>query len=291
MPQVLVTGATGFLGSHLLRSLIENGYKVIVLKRQTSDLWRIHDLSSNVDFVNLEDVSIHEVFESNQFDLVIHTACDYGRQGHTPSVIAQTNLMFGLQLLEAASMNGVKAFINTDTLLQRDINAYALSKHQLADWLKFFSNKIKVVSLRLEHMYGPGDDDKKFVSWLIQQFQNNVSRIPLTDGKQKRDFVYISDVVNAYLIVCERIDTLPQFNEFDVGSGVLTNVQDFVKALYAAYKKYHPECVTELGFGDIAMREGELMDVVVNLSALKLLGWKSEIALDAGIEQILKERL
>ncbi len=72
------------------------------------------------------------------------------------------------------------------------------------EWLKYFSDRIKVVNLKLEHMYGPKDDDSKFVTWITNQMLNNISSIDLTEGTQKRDFIYIDDVVDAYMLMLEK---------------------------------------------------------------------------------------
>ena len=290
MSKVLITGATGFLGSYLVEAFIQQGCEVTVLKRSTSDTWRIQPWLSQCQVENIDESSIEKILASQRYDTVIHTACDYGRQGHTAFQITQTNLMFGLEVLQSSVNNNVKFFINTDTLLPADLNAYALSKHQMVDWLKFFSHKIKVVNLKLEHMYGPKDDPTKFVNWLIQQFADNVVRVPLTNGIQQRDFVYITDVVSAFITTYKSIRQLPSYSEFEVGSGTLTPVRDFVTSLKQVYQCKYPECITELGFGDIAMREGELMEIKVDLNPLHALEWRCMTSLDKGLKKLLEER-
>jgi nucleoside-diphosphate-sugar epimerase len=224
-----------------------------------------------------------------QYDAVIHTVCDYGRQGQSAFEITQTNLMLGLELLDAAANNGVNTFLNTDSLLSPDVNAYALSKHQFVDWLKFYSNRIQVINLRLEHMYGPKDDPTKFVSWLLTQFKTKVKRIPLTEGYQKRDFVFITDVVNAYKTTFNSSSELTEYTEFDVGSGSLTSVREFVTALKDAYREVDRDCITELGFGDTPMRSNEKSEIKVDLSALHGLNWENTTTLDEGLKTLVRE--
>lgn len=289
MSQILLTGANGFLGSHLLEALLKEGHQVTATKRKNSNMWRIESMLSKCEFVNIDERSVADLMCQRQYDVVIHTACDYGRQGNTASEIAQTNLMLGLELLEAAVNNGVKSFINTDSLLSPNVNAYALSKHQFVEWLKFYSNRIQVINMRLEHMYGPKDDPTKFVSWLLQQFKRNTKRIPLTEGSQKRDFVFVTDVVNAYKATFKAAGELPEFSEFDVGSGSLISVKKFVIALKNAFCEVNPDCRTELGFGDIPMRNNETLEVKVDLSALQILNWKNITTLDEGLKRLVQE--
>lgn len=288
MKHVLLTGATGFLGSHLLEALLEQGYKVTILKRSTSDTWRIDHLLDDVSAYNVDRVSVDEAFKATKVDAVIHTACSYGRHGQQAHEVVETNLLYGLKVLDAATFFNADAFFNTDTLLPKYLNAYSLSKKQFAEWLKQRSHEIKVVNLKLEHMYGPRDDQTKFVPWLISQLQQGVERIPLTEGAQKRDFIYIDDVVAAYTLTILKAEQLSAYTELDVGTGQLTSVHDFAVAIFEAYQKLNPNTETKLGFGDIPIREGEMMTVDVDNNALKELGWNVATRQTEGLEKLIK---
>jgi nucleoside-diphosphate-sugar epimerase len=288
MQHVLLTGATGFLGSHLLEALLAEGYAVTILKRSTSDTWRIDHLLCQVSAFDVDRQPIEKAFEGKNVDVVIHTACTYGRHGQSANKVAETNLLFALQLLDVATNFNVKTFINTDTLLPKYLNSYSLSKKHFSEWLKQRSVQVQAINLKLEHMYGPKDDQSKFVPWLISQFDKGVERIPLTTGEQKRDFIYIDDVVSAYLLVMHKASQFPGYSEFDVGTGELTSVRDFVSALYKAYRTLSPHTETQLGFGDIPMRKGEMMAVEVDNKALKKLGWDAKVPQDEGQARLFK---
>jgi len=286
MQHILLTGATGFLGSHLLDALLQQGIQVTLLKRSTSNLARIEHQLSQVRAIDIDRKPLEQAFNDQPVDAVIHTACNYGRQGQATHEVVQTNLLFSLQLLDAAIDHGVTTFFNTDTLLPRHLTPYALSKKQFVEWLELRSQQIRGVNLRLEHMYGPGDDDTKFVPWLIGQLQQHVPRIALTEGSQLRDFIYINDVVSAYMTLVQQAADLPSFSEFDVGTGQLTSVRDFVTALQHAYRQQAPDSATVLGFGDRPLREGELSAVEVDNSALTALGWRAHYTVEQGIGQL-----
>jgi CDP-paratose synthetase len=288
MKHVLLTGATGFLGSHLLKALLELGYKMTILKRSTSDTWRIDHLLDEVSAYNVDQVAVDEAFKATKVDAVIHTACSYGRHGQLAHEVVDTNLLFGLKVLDAATFFNTNTFFNTDTLLPKYLNAYSLSKKQFAEWLKQRSHEIKVVNLKLEHMYGPKDDQTKFVPWLISQLEQGVDRIPLTEGAQQRDFIYIDDVVSAYMVALQKSGHLSAYTEFDVGTGQLTSVHDFVEGIYETYQKLNPNTATQLGFGDIPMRQGEMMKVDVNNNALKALGWSVATQQADGLKKLFK---
>jgi nucleoside-diphosphate-sugar epimerase len=288
MTHILLTGATGFLGSHLLEALLAQGYKVTILKRSTSDTWRIDHLVGQIKAFDVDQVGIEEAFKAEKVDAVIHTACSYGRHGQPANEVVETNLLFALKVLDAATLFNTDTFFNTDTLLPKYLNAYSLSKKHFTEWLKQRSPEIKVVNLKLEHMYGPKDDQTKFVPWLIGQLEQGASHIPLTEGSQQRDFIYIDDVVSAYLLALKKVDQLPGYTELDVGTGELTSVRDFVSTIFAIYKSLNPSTTTQLGFGDVPMREGEMMTVEVDNSALKSLGWYATTQNTDGLKNLFK---
>ena len=288
MKTVLLTGATGFLGSHLLEALLKNNYQVVILKRTTSDTWRINHLLEQVKSYDVDIKPVEKAFSDQHIDVVIHTACHYGRNGSSIAEIVESNLMFGLQVLDASLKYKSDIFFNTDTLLQKHLNNYTLSKKQFVEWLQRASEKIQVVNLKLEHMYGPKDDDTKFVSWVINQLKEKVPEIKLTAGEQLRDFIYIDDVVSAFLLTLEKSKTLAKFTEFDVGTGILMSVKEFLETLKSVYENKHGAIQTQLNFGAIPYRDGEMMTVEVNNTDLRNLGWQTKTTLEQGLLNILE---
>jgi CDP-paratose synthetase len=289
LPNILLTGATGFLGSHLLEALLEKGCKVIILKRSTSNPWRILHLLDQVSSYDIDKQPLELTFEQQNIDVVIHAAGQYGRDGCSISKIIEANVIFGVNLMDACLKHNVKTFINTDTMLLPYLNNYSLSKKQFVEWLKQHSNRIQVVNLRLDHMYGVKDDDNKFVAWILSQLKENTPKIKLTPGDQKRDFIYIDDVVSAFMIALDKRRGLPQFSEFDVGTGRLVTVRKFVERMAFHCKKLNPKLQTKLLFGAVPYRKGEAMSVDVDTTGLNKIGWKSEIKLDEGLNKIIKE--
>ncbi|MDR2409494.1 MAG: NAD-dependent epimerase/dehydratase [Bacteroidales bacterium] len=284
---VLLTGGTGFLGSHLVYELLQNNYRVILLKRSTSNTWRIDNVVNRVSCYDIDKTGLEAAFMDQHIDVVIHTACCYGRNNEPFSSIVATNISFGIKILECALYNKAGVFINSDTIFDKYFSPYTLSKRQFTEWLSFSSADIKVINMKLEHMYGPNDDNKKFVAWLLQQLEGNVEEIKLTSGIQKRDFIYITDAVSAYLTAISSRFGLCQFTEFEIGTGNAVPVRVFVEEMERQYKACHPNCKSILNFGAISYRKNENMNVTANISMLEKLKWSPKVNYITGIRKIL----
>jgi nucleoside-diphosphate-sugar epimerase len=298
METVLLTGATGFLGSHLLERLTGEGYRVLVIKRSFSNTWRINHLLSRAKFYDIDGVSLKYVFEENNIDIVIHTATKYGKKGEYCAEIIESNLLFPVTLLELSVSHNTKIFINTDSFFNTDnlkyeyLNWYSLSKHQFIEWLKLFSDKIQIVNLKLEHLYGPGDSDDKFVIWLIKKCIENEPEIKLTEGQQKRDFIYVSDAVDAFILILKKRKLLPNYSTFEVGTGDNISIKDFallVKNITSDISG--KEVNTFLNFGAIPYRKGELMESRADNTSLRQLGWNCSVGLKEGLKKTIKDLL
>ena len=289
---ILLTGATGFLGSHLLKALINKGYEVVVLKRSTSNMWRLKGFENAFKSYDIDQVPLRKAFEEQYIDTIIHTACVYGRKGESMQQILETNLMFGIELLNTGTFFNTETFFNTGTFLYKYLNYYALSKKQFEEWLQLSSDKIQVVNLKLEHMFGEQDGNDKFTTWILNELKQEKPTIPLTSGTQKRDFIYIDDVVCAYLTCLEKASQLKAFNDIEVCTGVLTPVKTFVTLVKETLEKLkgHP-IKTQLNFGALPYREGEIMEPQVDNNVLCSLGWQPKKTLEENIETFIKKEI
>jgi len=287
---ILLTGCTGFLGSYLLKSFVDLGYKVIGLKRSTSNSYRIEHYLNDVFFYDIDKIELSKVFDEHVIDVVVNTVTDYGRKDTEITSIVSTNLLFCLKLLQESVNNNIKAFINADTFLDRNINSYALSKAQLVDWMRFLSsNHTKMINIKIEHMYGLLDDENKFIYWLINQLKQNVVKVDLTSGIQKRDFIYIDDIVTSYQVIINNINKLSIFEEFELGTGSSIEVKEFINKIYAELSK-NQDLTTKLNFGIVPYRDNENMNMRVNIKKLQQLKWKPEVTIENGIRKILNEK-
>ena len=287
MAHILLSGGTGFLGSQILDALLVQGHEVTLLKRVDSDVSRIAHSLKLINYYDVDDVSLDSVFKESKMDLVIHTACNYGRNNESASKILETNLVFGLELLEFSANYGVSAFINTDSFLPSGTNYYSLSKNQFYQWLKSYSGTIKRVNVKIDYMYGEGEGGSTFLSYLLRGFKERFKRIRLTGGDQLRDFIHVSDVVSAYMSIVSNINALADFGEFEVGSWLSTTVRDFVETVESRFTQEFGPTDTTLGFGDLPYRLGELDFIGLDPVGIKNLGWAPDVDLCEGIDRVI----
>lgn len=282
---ILLTGGTGFLGSNLLARLASTGCRIILLKRTTSQTVRIAALIDGLAVYDIDVVPLERVFSENSIDMIIHCATDYGRKARVPLDLLDANLFLPLKLLELGVENGVSCFINTDSILDKNINYYSLSKSQFKDWLKLYSREMICISVALEHFYGPFDDESKFVTFIVRSILRNVERIPLTAGEQKRDFIYIDDVVDAFEKILQHCSTFSNgYYEFQVGSCTTLSIRDFV----CLVKNISGNKATVLDFGALPYREHEVMESRSDTSAVSALGWMPKTSLESGLKQTIE---
>lgn len=280
----LLTGATGFLGSNLLRALLRQNARVIALKRTQSDTWRVSDVAGACTWYDLDQVPVEEIVAGNAIDVIVHCATDYGRRAVQPTEVIAANLTLPLRLLQAAAGGHVRAFVNTDTVLDKRVSYYSLSKRHFADWMTFFAEQFVCVNVALEHFYGPLDDRSKFVTRIVCDVLQETAAIDLTPGLQKRDFIYIDDVVAAFERIFEfAMQTRSGYHHFEVGTNVAVPIRDFV----AMVKRLTGNTATELRFGALPYRENEVMESHVDTSRLRGLGWAPQTALEEGLRRTI----
>lgn len=278
-----MTGGTGYLGSNIARALCDD-YQIIILKRSFSPMKRIEEITGKVELFNIDEVNLKNVFLHKRIDIVLHCATHYGRKSKDPLEIVEANLVLPLALLNLAKAYDVSCFINTDTILDKGINAYSLSKSQFSDWLRILATDIVCVNMELEHFYGPLDDSSKFVTDIIHSILKGENEIHLTKGEQKRYFVYIDDVVNAFRLIIEESSTLCKgYHSFQIGSPQGISIRAFVETI----KQLTGNESTLLNFGAIPYRNKEVMDPELDISLLMEMGWHIDISLEEGLRRTI----
>ncbi len=283
---VAITGATGFIGKHMVAALLAAGKTVLALHRRAS----ADDLPRHERLLWASIQEAEAAFVGHRPGAVIHLATCYGAVASLSEMLA-SNVALPLRALELATANGASLFITTDTFFAKPafnyprMRSYTQSKSEFVRWAVLATQSAgcpKVVNARLEHVYGPGDGDQKFVPQLLKTLMAG-QQVALTPGDQLRDFVHVDDVVAAYLTVLEMQAQLPRgLTEIEVGTGETHSVRDFVEQAKASAGSTSP-----LNFGALPYRDREIMQSVANTSALRALGWQHRHDIASGIRATL----
>lgn len=294
MKTILLTGATGFLGSWIIESLIERKYKVVILKRKISNTWRIDKYLGAVHIYETENDGIEKVFKFHEIYAIIHLASQYGRDGNSLEELIETNICFGIRVLNHAIKNNVKLFINSDTFYSNIKNKstyledYSITKRHFKEYLKLKKNKINIINMIIHHMYGPKDDKNKFITSILTSLINQEKMINLTKGQQLRDFIYVHDVALAFMQVLIERKKRKKYEEYDVCSGYPMSIKELVNIIVETYETSIGKNKTQLNFGAIEVVENKLINKNITNKLLKDIGWNNYIGINEGIKNTLK---
>lgn len=291
--EILITGGNGFLGSHLVKRLLkESSISLILTHRAGSSFARLVDLPKfkEIKFYNIDEVPLDTVFSKHSIKAIIHTATEYGRHNPSASKILETNLVLPIKLVEAGLKHGLELFINTDSYFNKEnysytnLLDYSLSKKSLNVWLKHFSKKLKIVNLVLEHIFGEQDNPDKFVEGMIRKIAlKQEPSIELTHGHQKRDFIYVDDVVEAYVKVLQfAFKNKFKYKNIEVGTGKSIQINEFINLIKSISKS-----TSQLDFGKIPYRSDEIMDSCADISELENIGWASKFSTEDALTKVI----
>ncbi|MGR6772835.1 NAD-dependent epimerase/dehydratase family protein [Pectobacterium brasiliense] len=246
MKKVLITGITGFIGSHVAEALLKEGFCVIGYKRSTSDLWRLQEIKSEIIFYDIDEVPLNKAFSENNIDYVIHLATLYRKFDNENDFIDQmdSNVTFPTALLGLCEKYRVKGFINTGTFfeidcsqqpvpvnaLEKPFNFYAKTKLAFQHILKTYQNSVPSITFRLFSPYGE-KDNAKLIPTVIQKSLRG-DKVALSDGLQKIDPIYINDVVSAYISGVKSFEfTDSKYRVYNLGSGKAISIREIVSVI------------------------------------------------------------
>jgi len=223
--------------------------------------------------------------------LCIHTATVYGTDKPIIKDIINANLFMPLELLVNSIEYGCPIFINTDsfyTLFNKQyqyLNEYSTAKSQFKEWGDFYDSKkdIKFINARLFHLYGQNDKPTKFVNSIIKSLKNNLTTIDLTSGAQKRDFIYIDDAIEAFLLIILNLNKINQ-RQIDIGTGNSISIRNFVELVHNLTGSS-----SILNFGILPTRKGEIMNITANNNIISELGWKQKYTLTEGLNTLINQ--
>jgi dolichol-phosphate mannosyltransferase len=243
--RVLVTGAAGFVGAVLARRLVSDGHEVHALVRPGSDLWRLDGVEARVHEVDLaEEPEVSDVVTRVRPEWIFHLAAHgaYPFQSHFPEMV-RTNVLGTLHLVESCLRVGFEALVNTGSSSEygftdhapsedeepRPSSDYAVTKLTATLYCRAAAGRSgrSIPTLRLYSVYGPFEEPSRLVPQLaVRGLEGKLP--PLVSPQVARDFVFVDDVVEAYLAAASRRGAEPGA-VYNVGTGRQTSIREAVE--------------------------------------------------------------
>ncbi len=296
--KVLVTGGAGFIGSHLVNGLLEHGYTVAVVDDLSTG--QLRNLNHQATFYHcpINDPRILQIIRREGPEIVFHLAAQSSVRNSTVDPVgdADTNVLGTIRLISAANEEGVEKIVFSSTggaiygnpatvpcdehTPANPLTPYALSKYVSEQYLDLFHRTygLKYTIMRYANVYGPGQNPNGEAG-VIAIFAGTMlrGRNPeiYGDGLQERDFVYVSDVVDANLAAIHDGDG----GIYNIGTGDPVTI----KRIYSLLKEY-----TEFdGEPDYRPRRaGEVLKIALDSRrALEELGWEPKVSLEEGLQR------
>ena len=290
MSHILVTGATGFVGKHLIRKLNKKNFNVVALVRNTSDLEIIdkYKLNSNIEIYDANYKSIEKIFIEYEISAVIHLASisTYSYEINDIKKIIASNIELGTYILEAMKKFNCCHLINTSSYWQnyspknpKPICLYAATKSAFENIIDFYclNSKLNVISLKLYDVYGYDDHRNKIIS-ILKKLKDN-SEIDMSLGEQKLNMTFIDDIIEGYLVSLEILKKLPKNNHMKYS--LYGNEDITLKEIINFYKKITGKKI-KVNWGKLDYYENQIM---CPSKEKKLPGWNQKISFDEGLKK------
>jgi len=295
--KILVTGGAGFIGSNIVDAYVEAGHAVVAIDDLNTGSGKNVNPKAHFYKMDIRDAWLSDLFATEQFDVINHQAArgNVRASMEDPMVYADVNVRGGINLLECSRKYGVRKFIYASTggcvygeptylpadekhpIVPRD--PYGASKASFELYLPVYAINygLKYTILRYPNVYGPRQDpfgEAGVVSIFIGQMLRGIQPVINGDGEQLRDYIFVSDVVRANVLVLEKGD-----NEvFNLGSGRGTSVNEIFRSL----KRILGSEVDEV-HGPPKL--GEVRQTYLNAErGHKMLGWTPVFSLEEGLQ-------
>ncbi|MFY9268644.1 MAG: NAD-dependent epimerase/dehydratase family protein [Candidatus Manganitrophaceae bacterium] len=294
--KVLVTGGAGFIGSHLVDRLIQEGHQVVVVDNLSTG--KKQNLNKEAKFYKMDILSnrLERIFQKEKPEVISHHAAqmDVRRSVADPAFDAETNILGLLNILECAMKQGTRrvifassggaaygeqeVFPAPESHPTRPLSPYGVSKLSSEHYLYYYQKVcgLEYTALRYSNVYGPRQDpfgEAGVVAIFTQKMLRGEQPIINGNGMQTRDYVYVEDVVEANMAVLNN-----KVNDvFNVGTGLETSVNQLFRYLLEAtgsdVKEIHgPE------------KKGEQVRSCLDFRKIhKMLDWEPRVPLHEGL--------
>jgi UDP-glucose 4-epimerase len=299
--RVLVSGGAGFIGSHLVKTLVRAGYQVKVLDNlSTGSINNLSDLLNAIEFVN-GDVRDYNVVERaiRGVDAVVHLAAliDVAESVKKPDLYFYVNVKGTYNVAKASKNVSILVFASSSAVYGEPIRVPISEDHPLMPRSPYAASKVsgeafvnafatqygfRSIVLRFFNVYGP--KQSRAYAGVISEFIRRVSKgeplIIFGDGEQTRDFVHVSDIVNAIMLSLKNEKARGVFN---IGSGEAITINQLARLIIKMAGKEDLKLIYE------SSRPGDIKYSVADITrAKKELGFEPKMKLELGIKELLK---
>ncbi len=303
--KIFVTGGAGFIGNHLVDSLLKAGNKVTIYDnlKNSSESKISHLLKNGASFVK-GDVTDYQTLSNiiAGFDLVVHLAAEIDVQEsikfpeytHSVNVTGTVNLLRSCveqKVCNVVAASSAAVFGNPKDLPLSEnsqtvpISPYGASKLAIEHYMQAFSNSydLNCVTLRFFNVYGQGQSGPYagVITKFIEKIADNKPLIIFGDGSNTRDFVSIYDIVQSIQNAITKIEG-KKGNVYNIGSGKYTTIEDLAKIMISISGK-------PLSIEHKQPKKGDIQHSQTSISlAQRDLGYSPKIQLKQGLEMLLK---
>ena len=308
MTRALVTGGAGFIGSHLTNRLLADGVDVTVLDNlSTGRRERVPQEATLVEGEVGDRATVDGVFAGETFDAVFHIAgqASIRLSFMDPEVDVRTNVVGTVNVLRGCIEAGVRRLVNASSMTAYGephviptpedvacvpVSYYGVTKYAAERYVHVTGARrdvdLAVTSLRMFNVYGPGQSISNPYQGVLAIFIGNVlRREPITihgDGLQTRDFVFVEDVVDAWMRVLDSPGTAGAV--LNVGSGRETSVNELADAVLSAFGESRDSW--EIRHEDVQL--GDHRRAAADIEAISALGWSPTISLASGVARTVE---
>ncbi len=299
---ILLTGGAGFIGSHIADAYLAGGHRVTILDNLSTGRRPNVPAGAVLVEVDIRDQdAVRRVFASSRFDLVNHHAAqmDVRKSVADPIYDASVNILGVLTLLQECVQTGVQrvvfassggaiygeqeAFPADELHATRPISPYGVAKLTTEQYLFYYHAVfgLDAVCLRYANVFGPRQNpegEAGVVAIFSRKLLAGQEPIINGDGKQTRDYVFVSDVVRANMLASDRAG----FQVYNIGTGRETDVNQIFHGIREAVGSACPE-------RHGSAKKGEQRRSVLSSARIqKALGWKPAVTLEDGLRRTVE---
>ena len=292
--KIFVTGATGFIGKHLIHKLLEESVEITVNLRKNSI--NQFDKSVKTYYLGFDIEKDINYFKKEQFNGVIHLATYYVSSHKYTDIenLIDSNVKFASYTLECASKAKIKWFLNTGTFWQHyqnktfdPVNLYAATKQAFESIAQFYieTNQINFCTLKLSDTYGPDDTRPKIFN-LWKNIAKTGESMDMSTGNQLIDIVYVDDVIKAFLLLINYLNN----SQIKRPSGEVFVVKSELRYTLKELASIFENCIKQklnINWGGRKYSDREVM-IPWNKGSL-IPGWKQKIFIKDGINKLYNQ--